>query len=669
MKLKQLDLQDCGAGVIRYLVWYYKGNISLERLRQMTCTTKDGTNMFRIKETLIKLGFNVAAKKLTLEQLANESLPVIVQQVKNGYAHFVVITKITDKEVHLYDPSLGNIKHSILDSQNYYSGYTIVAIPRGKIVSEEYHGHLKKLLLSLLSQYKYKFFIIMILSSLFSSLLLLDSFFLKTVIDQIDQLNFKWLFGISIFFISAGLIRTILGHYQQRVLLRTINEVDNVFHEEVITKLFRLPISFFSSRTTGEVTTRVNAINNFRELLIELIGFMLSNLIFFILASILLFTINPMLYLISMGVIALLILLYWLYQKHLNIWMHSLHESEATYQNKLIEFIGGINTIYHLVQNKFITRNLQNLYLNYLSHLKKYFLIQNNENTLKNFIIIIFNYALIIYCIILVKNNQMSIGVLVQFNAILIYFLNPIERLFALESLIKSSHVSYQRLLEMFEVNYDLEKIEIAEGNIEFTDVSFSYDGINPILSNINLKINKGDKVLLTGESGAGKSTLFKLLLGYDENYEGQISIDNIDVKNKLIHEDVRYISQGEGLFVGTLRDNIIGKNEYEETKYDEVIKLCSLEQVANKFSDTYLSEGGHNLSGGERQRVVLARSLYQDFKILILDETLSEVDRVTEEKIIAGIITKYDNSTIIYISHHPINQNIFNRVINLERN
>jgi len=287
MKLKQLDLQDCGAGVIRYLVWYYQGNISLERLRQMTCTTKDGTNMFLIKETLIKLGFNVSAKKLNLNDLTKEQLPVIVQQVKNGYAHFVVITKITKHDVYLYDPSLGNVKYSKYEYQDYYSNYAIVAVPRTKIVNEEYHGHLKKLLLSLLFKYKYKFLLIMILSTLFSTLLLLDSFFLKTIIDQIDSLELTWLFGLSIFFISAALIRTILGHYQQRILLKTINQVDELFHSYVVIKLFHLPISFFSTRTTGEVTTRVNAINNFRELLIELIGFMLSNLIFFILASIL----------------------------------------------------------------------------------------------------------------------------------------------------------------------------------------------------------------------------------------------------------------------------------------------------------------------------------------------------------------------------------------------
>jgi ABC-type bacteriocin/lantibiotic exporter with double-glycine peptidase domain len=194
-------------------------------------------------------------------------------------------------------------------------------------------------------------------------------------------------------------------------------------------------------------------------------------------------------------------------------------------------------------------------------------------------------------------------------------------------------------------------------GDIKISNLSFSYNRFNDIINNFNSSIRKGEKIILKGESGKGKSTLCKLLNKELLDYKGNIYINNKDIKdisNESFRDNVFYVSQNEGIFKATIKDNILLGRQVDEKYFKTVYSICHLDRVEKKYFfglNTFIKDGSY-LSGGERQLVLLARSLISKPKILILDEVLSEVNESLEYSIIKDIFKYFKNNTIIYISH-----------------
>jgi len=186
---------------------------------------------------------------------------------------------------------------------------------------------------------------------------------------------------------------------------------------------------------------------------------------------------------------------------------------------------------------------------------------------------------------------------------------------------------------------------------------NLEYSFKNKVLKNINLKIDKGTKLMVTGPSGSGKSTLFKVLKGYYDNYIGSVKIDNLEGKYYTF-ENVVYVSSKEILFSGTLEDNLTFRGFAS-------LDVCELDDITDDFK-LVIQEDGFNLSSGQKQRIVLARALY-DFDILIIDEGLNQVSEDMERVILKNLFKKYKDKTIIVISHRMGNLDLFDRLLEIE--
>ena len=168
---------------------------------------------------------------------------------------------------------------------------------------------------------------------------------------------------------------------------------------------------------------------------------------------------------------------------------------------------------------------------------------------------------------------------------------------------------------------------------------------------------------MVIGSSGSGKSTLFKILKQHHEIKRDMVYVDGIDINDYKLNNIV-YVSQNEILFTDTIENNI-GNDIYN------IAKICMIDEITKKLDlgyKTLVEENGFNLSGGEKQRIILGRALANNFDILIIDEGLSQVDTNMERKILKNIIEKYENKTIIFISHRLDNMDLFNQVIKLEK-
>ena len=262
-----------------------------------------------------------------------------------------------------------------------------------------------------------------------------------------------------------------------------------------------------------------------------------------------------------------------------------------------------------------------------------------------------------------VMNSNLSVGSVVTVILLLEKAYEPIA-IFNVEYVdYKLNKVTVNKYIDLLDMKDDEAlnkglKIKKIDGNIEFKNVTYSYNRDKKIITNLSFKIKKNSSVALVGESGSGKSTIIKLIMGLIKYNKGNILIDNNELSKlnlNYFYDNVSYISQEAPIFDGTLRENLIFDKKIKDTEIVKVLKTVCLDKFYERLEcglDTELGEKGVRMSGGERQRVALARLFFDDSKIIILDEATSAMDNITEKNVMENIVKKLDNKTLIIIAH-----------------
>lgn len=655
MKDYQLDGSDCGASCLRYVVKHYGGNISLERARNLTYTTKDGTNMYHLKRAFLQLGFSANGYMISIQQLNNYRLPLMAMIKFNHCQHFVVIKKVTAKYIYLFDPAVGNKRYLITDFKIIFSGYVLTFKPRMPLVQEEERHELKVILKTLIINHQLKLILLILLSILLAVLMLLDSLFLKIIIDQFSNLTFNSLMIIVIFFILVLTTKEILVYLHTRLVIKIGYQLERILTDKVLSRLLSLPIAFFNNRQVGEIIARLQGIEHLHQLLIEVCSNLLIGIIFFVMISIYLIKISLSLYLMIMLFIIILMIVLMGYHYYLKNILNNVYRHLDEFNQRLITTFNNINTIYHLQIGLYIKNKIIKSHQSYLSDYQTYQHLQSIKNLIKGLIYLATSSSVMIYSIYLTKNNILTLGLFVQINVLLSFMIQPIERLFMLEDVFRTAMINYQRLDQIYSVTPLLTSRQ-SLSEIRMNEISYAYNGIDYILKGFNAKFELGDKVFISGPSGSGKSTIFKLLSHYDYRYQGKMSLS-------CFNQQIIYVSQQENIFNTSLKENIVLDQPLNNRRLKQIIKLMQLDYLQH---DSELS--AHNISGGERQRIIIARALYRPFSALILDEALSQVDPSLSEFILKAIINYYPSKIIIYASHQSPNLQLFNKIIVIER-
>ena len=197
--------------------------------------------------------------------------------------------------------------------------------------------------------------------------------------------------------------------------------------------------------------------------------------------------------------------------------------------------------------------------------------------------------------------------------------------------------------------------MSFKNGNILIKNLTYSI-GLNNVFNNFSLNINMGDNILIKGSNGSGKSSLLNMFYGIIDDYEGSISVGGIPIKDfslKSLRSHISYVNQNQKLIPGTLLENIILGGKLEEEKLKIIEKMLNLDRIYQTKYNGLNSVIRDNFSGGEVQKIILARALYKDFDILLLDEALSQIDISERRKILQNICDYYKKKTIIMVSHN----------------
>lgn len=262
-----------------------------------------------------------------------------------------------------------------------------------------------------------------------------------------------------------------------------------------------------------------------------------------------------------------------------------------------------------------------------------------------------------------VLKSDLSVGAVVTVISLLGKAYEPIA-IFNVEYVdYKLNKVTVNKYIELLDIKDDEAlnsglKLKELNGNVEFKNVSYSYNNEKNIINNLSFKINKNSSVALVGESGSGKSTIIKLIMGLIKYDKGNILIDDNELSKlnlNSFYDNVTYVSQEAPIFDGTLRENLIFDKKIPDEEIIKVLNLVYLDKFYEKLEnglDTELGEKGVRMSGGERQRVALARLFFDDSKIIILDEATSAMDNITEKLVMENVVKQLDNKTLVVIAH-----------------
>lgn len=672
--IKQRDIFDCGVCSMLSIIRHYNGNISLEKLRELTHTDASGTTAFNIVFAFQKLGFDSYAIKVEDMQRENLKYPFIAHVIlNNSYYHFLTVYEIKDDKVLLMDPSKGFITLSMKEFLDIFTGNIIIAIPKDKQIINEDDIKIASIIINLIKKEKGIIVKLIVLSISFTFITIISSYAFKIFSNNLD--NYLNLIIIILIFLILTIMKVLTlytrNYYQNYLNLRIDNEMFNNF----VNHIFYLPLKNVKSRTTGEIMTRVKEVEMIKDLFSNIFLLLFFELFLALVSLIILFLINSDL----TWILIITLFIYLLFGICINktiyrkIMLNINYETECN--SKLTEYLNMFNSIKNLNLTSSFLKRIENSISLYNYDLFKFNNFFNHLDAFKNFLLEISLLLINAYGFILIINNKLNLIDLVTFNLLINYTIYPIKNLVEILPRFNYIKACFVKLAEFLSIKKEPllpADNNTLNGNITFNKVNYSYNDYTYILKDVSFKINAGDKVFLKGKSGSGKSTICNLLYKNINDFEGIITIDNKNIKDlnlNVIRNNILYISQDELLFNGTIEENILLDRNVNQTFYDDICDICCLEEVINDKEARYqalIDPDSKNFSGGEKQRMILARGLLKNGNIIIIDEALSEVDYYLEEKIINKILNYFKDRTIIYISHKK-QEKLFDYTINLE--
>ena len=653
--VKQSGIRDCGITCLYNIIRFHKGDVSIEKLRELSHTNENGTSIYNLMETSKSLGLNAKAYRCELNDLSKVEFPIIAYIKLNNYYHFVIIKDVEVDNILVFDPIRGDISYTIDEFLKDWQNIIITFKKEGKIVNENtyYFDYLKELVLN----NKNLMIILLIIYLVITIIDISYSIILKQIMTS------KKILFVSI--LSLFILKIFSYCINNKIALKFNNKIDDDLSSKIYKKLFSLPYSYYHSRPVGDLLSKINDLYYVKDFLNLLTSSSVIDalLITFILIFILFTSFKMFMILLFCSIV------YFLFDFHtLKHEIKKLNELKESYSNNnaiLTDNVLGIDTIKNLnIENKVITSQLKNFH----SYQHSYY-TYNTYLIHKSTILLVISY---IPMLVLLTNKYTSGELIMLFSLLTTYF-SSLNNITLLIRKYMDANLSYKRLNDLlnYEITNDTNKVIKDIQNIKFNNINYKINN-KILINNFTLNINKGDNIFISGKNGVGKSTICKLLIKNLPIKNNNIFINNIDlndIKESSVKNNISYASQDEYIFQDTIKNNIILNKNVSSSEINKVLKVTELDKMLknkNISLDYFLEENGHNLSGGERQKILLARTLLRKTDFVVFDETTSEIDVETERKIIKNIQTEY-KKTMIFISHRDSNIDLFNKKVYLK--
>ncbi len=691
----QFDEMDCGPTCLSMIFRYYGKHIPMSKIREKAHFSRDGTNMLNMSNLAEALGMKTLAVRVTIEQLINDlPLPCIAHYNLN---HFIIIYKITENRVFVADPAFGLIDYS---KEEFLKSWVSLPGEQGILLllepSLNFHDDDDEVTSSknvkkgfgriFLYLSKYRRFVIQLIIGLLAGTLisLILPFLTQAMVDYgINYRNLQFIYLILIAQLMMTMGRVFINFIRSWILLHISTRIGISLISDFLSKLMRLPISYFDVRKTGDILQRINdnyTIQNF--LTSSSIDTLFSTINFFVFGIVLaIYNLKIFAVFIIGSILYVTWILFFLkVRKEIN---YKTFAGNSENQSNIIQLVTGMQEIklnncekqkaseWEHIQARLFKIKIKGL---------KVGQYQASGSTLINEVQ---NIVISIITANEVIQGNMTLGTMMAVSYIVGQLNLPIGQLIGFVQTAQDAKISLDRLSEI----YDQDEEENPEINIDnilpekpdliFKDVSFSYDGTEAreVLKKITVTIPCNKVTAIVGTSGSGKTTLLKLMLKFYKPQKGTVHIGATNMEHlssKFWRSRCGTVMQEGVIFSDTVAKNI--------ALSDEVINREKLIRAANtanirEFIETLpmaynqkIGMEGHGLSMGQKQRFLIARAVYKNPEFLFFDEATNALDANNEKVIMDNLNEFFKGRTVVVVAHRLSTVKNADQILVLER-
>lgn len=685
--IRQHDVTDCAAACLASVARHYGRDIPLTVIREASGTSVAGTSIKGILDAARELGFKAQAWKSDakdVEDLRKLQGPAILHVVNaTGDLHFIVLYALTAGRAVVMDPSVGkHLKIKLEQLQEEWTGYLATVRPDPEAEGQQFNPSLhSQTILHSLRFLPAKTFALMLAGSVTYIVAgICTALFLQHIIDKVLPSGEPGgLVPVGILMLAVTAATLLVGYGRILYALRLGITLDSRLVLGYLRHLFRLPAPFFVRRGTGELHARIGDAAKLRDFLVEGFSTLVTSLLILGVSFALMFTVHWRLALIMLAFIPVYLALFMVADRVNRRVNRGIIEQSARFEERTVEGIAAVRTIRWFGGGERLLRGIEKEYVILANRLFSGGRWAGGFASASDGVARLLTFTLLTIGSLYIFRGTLTIGELVSFYSLTAWFSTPLSELVKLNERQADARIAAERLgditlLEPEDEGADLGDFTPEPGDVVFDHITFSYPGSPVLLEDFNLTLEAGRITAVQGPSGCGKSSLAGLLMRDYRVQAGTIRLGRHDIRLYPLaawREFVSIVPQEPLLMNTTILENICCLSpEPDVRRVAAILEELGLDDWISGLPMgllTRIGERGCSLSGGQRQRIALARALYREPKLLILDEATASLDRASKEQMLRRILRFRDEGgTVMLITHQDDSAAIADKIIQM---
>ncbi|MCB1679237.1 MAG: ATP-binding cassette domain-containing protein [Halioglobus sp.] len=665
--IEQAEEMDCGAACLAMICKHYGIPITLGKLREMANVTLQGATLDSLARVGESLGFTTRGVQCTYDALLGFELPLIAHW--EGY-HYIIVYGVSKTHVWVADPGPGFRKMTREEFERGWGGTCLLFNPGADMVQLAATRSPWVRFVGYLRPYKKILGYLFLATFVIQLLGVVPPIIIQNILDRVIvhhnvpllNLLILGLVITSVFIQLTSVLRAFLSTFM-------IRNMDFMMMSHFFKHAMSLPMAFFAKRKTGDIFARFQENLTIRAFLTESTISTILNLLMVFIYFTILFLYNVKLTLLLIAFVVPIMLLTVLVTPRLKHYAREAFTASTDAEAALMETLGGVETIKGMGIERAMRLKWERKYARSLGVQYR----AQRFSILVGLVSQLLNAATTVVILWVgasqVLAQELTIGQLMAFNALMGSVLAPLMGLVQLWNQVHAAGVAMERLGDVLDMEPEQKPEDVAarvmlpdlRGHIKLEGVYFRYGGSETpyVLEDISVEIEPGELVAVVGQSGSGKTTLAKLLVGFYQPTEGRILVDDYDltqIDKEYYRAQIGYVMQSNLLFSGTIAENIAaGQENPDRRRMVAAARMADAHDFINAMPLAYeqvVGERGMGLSGGQMQRVCIARALYHDPRLLIFDEATSALDTQSESNILENMQDILRGRTAVVIAH-----------------
>lgn len=683
---RQKNKYDCGLCCLKIISKFYSKDVDVYKYENFIDPVKGGISLYDLKRIAENEGYLSTTFKCRVDDLRKIERPLII--LLYGH-HYAVLHKVFKNKFFISDPQKGLYS---LEKQDFIDKFINKTTELGTILDLRFTSQADKnqstsqaataFLKNHLLSNKKDLINILLIMFMITCIYAILPFISRSIIDVgINQNDMDFVFVLLIANVCLILFKSVGEWLKLSTNTYLSTKIRLSISADYLKKIFNLPISFFDRLLFGDIIQRAHDQERIQSFITNSgISIVMSFLIITIYSIILLFFNSTLFYIFfSLSIIYIIsvssffgirkkmdIDLFKVNSENQSMWMENMKNLEDI---KLNNYSDERRKRWELLQDKIHLHSVKSMNVDRLQNL-----ISDLINSLKDI-------CITFYAAKLVVTGQITFGTLISIQFIIGQLKLPIQEIVTFIKGLQTALVSFTRTNEIHsteneqEINGKAISLDRDNLSINFKNVFFKYDDANQnVLNNISFSIQKNKKIAIVGRSGCGKTTILKLISKVYDNYTGNIEVGNLNLRNvdNIYWRRVLGVAFNESnLYKDTILNNIVmaDSKHVERTRVDTSIISTNLGPELSKFPlgvNTMLKENGSGLSQGQKQRLLLARVIYKEPEILLLDEATNSLDPISESIVLDYLNTV--NKTMVLVSHKLSTIRVADEILVMDR-